>query len=69
MISNESLWYYLSVEYKIYTLCGNQKKSLDKKIFRTKLRSFFYTKPSKYITFNKSSTRNPLGSDFCGQNT
>jgi hypothetical protein len=44
-------------------------KSLDKKIFRTKLRSFFYTKPNKYITFNKSSTSNPLWSDLCGQNT
>ena len=44
-------------------------KSLDKKIFRTKLRSFFYTKPNKYITFNKSSTSNPLWSDFGGQNT
>jgi hypothetical protein len=44
-------------------------KSLDKKIFRTKLRSFFYTNPNKYITFNKSSTSNPLWSDHCGQNT
>ena len=34
--------------------------SLDKKIVRTKLRSFFYTKPNKYITFNNSSTSNPL---------
>jgi hypothetical protein len=44
-------------------------KSVDKKIFRTKLRSFFYTKPNKYITFNKSCTNNPLWSDFWGQNT
>jgi hypothetical protein len=43
-------------------------KSLDKQICRTKLR-FFYTKRKKYITFNKSSTSNPLWSDFCGQNT
>ena len=64
IVSNESLLYYLSIEYKIYTLCNEQMlsdvknlplplpemkkkemfsiKSLDKKIFPSKLRSFLY---------------------------
>ena len=52
----------VSIEYKIYTLCGYQ-------ILSDVNCDLFYTKPNKYITFNKSSTSNPLWSDFCGQNT
>ena len=42
--------------------------SLDKKYFVLNC-DLCYTKPNKYITFNKSSTSNPLWSDLCGQNT